>query len=493
MSISSSLQAGVSGLSANATRLAGISDNISNSSTNGYKRVLTDFHSMVLDTGSSQYSAGGVRTTTQRLISEGGQIVGTSNPTDIAVSGLGMLPVTSSAALENGEAPPPLSLMTTGAFRPDVNGFLTTASGMVLTGWPAEPDGSFPMPRRDTAAELEPVSVSHNQFASNPTTRIDMGVNLPASDTTAGASGDPQELSIEYFDNLSASQTLDIAFTPSVPAAGASNTWTMSIADSASGGAVVAEYTLAFDDAPGTGGTLASVTAVTGGAYDPATGTIPLAVNGQTISMQIGELGSASGLTQLNGDFAPTTLSKNGSPVGNLLGVEIDETGVVSATYDTGFVRPIYRVPLAVVANPDGLTAHDNQTYTLSNDSGTFYLWDAGDGPAGRTIGYAQEGSATDVARELTHLIQTQRAYSSNAKIIQTVALSLAFATDLPVEICSCVSAKRLLIDWRFWSAVIALVFVRMLDIEGSLSVSGALRRVRAARAAIPGLSDLNG
>ncbi len=37
MSISSSLNAGVAGLAANATRLATISDNIANSGTYGYK------------------------------------------------------------------------------------------------------------------------------------------------------------------------------------------------------------------------------------------------------------------------------------------------------------------------------------------------------------------------------------------------------------------------------------------------------------------------
>ena len=48
MTISSSLNAGVAGLTANATRLATISDNIANSATYGYKRMEADFHSMVI-------------------------------------------------------------------------------------------------------------------------------------------------------------------------------------------------------------------------------------------------------------------------------------------------------------------------------------------------------------------------------------------------------------------------------------------------------------
>ena len=75
--------------------------------------------------------------------------------------------------------------------------------------------------------------------------------------------------------------------------------------------------------------------------------------------------------------------------------------------------------------------ALDNQAYQLSNESGSFFLWDAGDGPTGDVVGYALEESATDVAGELTQLIQTQRAYSSNAKVIQTVDEMLQETTNI--------------------------------------------------------------
>ena len=45
--------------------------------------------------------------------------------------------------------------------------------------------------------------------------------------------------------------------------------------------------------------------------------------------------------------------------------------------------------------------------------------------------GYAREASTTDVAEELTYLISTQRAYSSNAKIIQTVDEMLQETTNI--------------------------------------------------------------
>ena len=69
MSISSSLNAGVAGLNSNGTRLATISDNISNASTYGYKRVVAEFQNMVIGEGTGVgFSAGGVRATTGRLV-----------------------------------------------------------------------------------------------------------------------------------------------------------------------------------------------------------------------------------------------------------------------------------------------------------------------------------------------------------------------------------------------------------------------------------------
>ncbi|WP_226780091.1 flagellar hook protein FlgE [Oceaniglobus trochenteri] len=433
MTIYSSLSASVAGLNANAQRLAGISDNLANSSTYGYKRMETDFHAMVVNGGAlsqGKYTAGGVSTTTHRLISESGQVVGTSNAMDITVRGRGMLPVTEASAVGRGGALP-LSLMTTGSFEADADGILTNSSGQVLLGWALNPDGSLPGVTRDTSAALVPVNVGHNQFVPNRTTAVNMGVNLPAADTAAGAAGAPRDLSVEYFGNIGQAEKLTVAFSPSVPAAGSSNEWTMVITDSSSGGAVVGEYQLAFNDTAVDGGTLLSVVDVSGGPYDPTTGSMTLPVAGGDIEFSIGQIGAIDGMTQLASSFAPTNLTKNGSPVGNLVGVEIDAQGVVNAVYDTGFNRPIYQVPLVDVPNPDGLLSMSNQTYKLSKESGPMFLWDAGDGPTGETRGYSLEASTTDVAVELTNLIQTQRAYSSNAKVIQTVDEMLQETTNI--------------------------------------------------------------
>lgn len=422
MTISSSLNAGVSGLNANATRLATIADNIANSATYGYKRATVDFNALVTGgrRGAGIYTAGGVRTSTLRLIDQHGPLISTANSTDLAINGRGMLPVANIIDVNKGGSLP-MRLMSTGSFRADDAGILRTDTGMVLLGWPANVDGTIPTFPRDTVAGLEPVKISLNQFAGDATTRMQLGVNLPATATDAGAAGTPEAMSIEYFDNMGASKSLSVTFTPTVPGTGSSNVWTMQITDSASANAVVGEYALTFDSNRTTGGTLASLAVVSGGAYNAAQGTIALTVAGGPMDLTIGKIGDPSGITQLSDSFAPVSVSKNGSPVGNLTGVEVDETGKMSAIYDSGFSRVIYQIPVVDVANPNGLTSRSNQTYEITSESGGFFLWDAGDGPTGSLAGFTREESATDVASELTQLIQTQRAYSSNAKIIQTV------------------------------------------------------------------------
>jgi len=426
MTLSSSLNASVTGLAANASRLATISDNIANSATYGYKRADTEFHSMVINS-TGAYAAGGVRSTATRIIDQAGSLVSTSNSTDISVRGRGLLPMTNETQVAVGNGEVPLLLSTTGSFRTDADGYLTTPTGLVLMGWPANVDGSVDPFPRDSTKDLEPVRVNLNQFTSAPTTAISLVVNLPATSATAGAPGDAESLSIDYFDNLGNSPSLLSTFTPT----GAANTWTMTLTDSSSGGAVVGEYTIEFDDSRTGGGTLKDVTTLSGGAYDPSTGEIDITVAGGGITVSIGTYGSAAGITQLSDTFAPVAISKDGNAVGTLTAIEIDQNGRLSATFDTGTNRVLYQVPLVDVPNMNGLETLDEQTYSISTASGSFFLWDAGDGPTGDIVGYSREESTTEIAGELTELIQTQRAYSSIAKVFQTVDEMLQETTNI--------------------------------------------------------------
>ncbi len=432
MSISSSLNAGVMGLSVNGTRLATISDNIANSGTYGYKRSLVDFSSMVLQQRSSAYAAGGVRVDTFKDISATGSLISTGSATDIAVSGRGLFPVTDNSGVTALPSARSLMLTPTGSFYPDQNGNLRTQSGLFLLGWPADSSGTIGNVSRNSGINLEAVNIATSQFTATPTSRIDLGINLPADATRAASNGDPYTLPVEYFDNLGRAQTLTFQFSPVVPATGASNQWSVEILDSAGNPATsIGDLAIEFTDNATSGGRISTVAATNGAAFDAATGVVSLNLPHGPVSVFIGRPNDSAGITQLAAPFAPTSVTKDGAPIGDLQSIEIDEQGYLQAIYDSGFRRTLYQIPVGDVPNMNGLRALDSQSYSVSATSGNLYLWDANTGPVGGISGYALMESTTDIAAELTDLIETQRAYSSNAKIVQTVDEMLQETTNL--------------------------------------------------------------
>ena len=435
MTISSSLNAGVSGLSANATRLAAISDNIANSSTNGYRRVETDFHSMVIGHSKGGYTAGGVRTTNMRLIDDEGSLISTSNATNLAVQGRGMIPVahyiSGVGTAENAQ----MLMTSTGSFRVDKDGYLVTASGLVLMGFKANEDGTIPPNSRDSNKDLEAAKLRFQQIFGEPTTKIKIAANLPATDTQPSGDGKSRQMSVEYYDNMGTVQHLYFKFTPTKGNTTYSNEWSMSITDSAQNNAEIGRYKITFNDDAEKGGTLKSVTlenGASGGAYNSDTGAFVVNVTGGPLEINLGLIGENAGLTQKGKTFTPAEVDKNGTKAGNMTSnIEVNNAGEVFAPYDNGAKKLIYKIPLVDMPNLNGMISMDNQTYTPSNESGRYFLWDAGEGPTGTFKAYALEESTTDVASEMTAMIQTQRSYSSNAKVIQTASEILQETTSM--------------------------------------------------------------
>ena len=424
MTISSSLNAGVMGLNVNATRLATISDNIANSATYGYKRSDVDFSSMVISQRPSIYSAGGVRATAFKDITSTGSLISTGRSTDIAINGQGMIPVTDFSGVSAAPEDRSFMMVPTGGFEADQDGYLRTTSGLFLLGWPTDSAGDAGSPSRSSTTSLVPVNTNIAQFSAEPTQNIQLGVNLPANDPSPL---DPYILPIDYYDSLGLAQTMTFTFTPT----GTANEWTVDVVDNAGDPTVpVASFGMTFN-ATTNGGSLATLTPGAGAAYDPLTGELSFSVASGPMTAFIGRFNETTGFSQIGTEFSPYSVTKDGSPVGDLQTVEINEQGFLEAIYNTGFRRTLYQIPVAEVPNANGLDAVDNQAFTISNKSGDVYLWDAGDGPTGGYTGYSLMESNTDIASELTSLIETQRAYSSNAKIIQTVDEMLQETTNL--------------------------------------------------------------
>jgi flagellar hook protein FlgE len=432
MSINTAIDSALSGMTAEAARLSSISSNVSNSSTVGYKSSETDFESMVLGSGNGKSEGGGAKATTWTDVATAGQIQSTGVNTDIAINGQGFMVVKDSASASTGN----YLLTQAGSFRPDANGNLVNAAGYYLQGQKLDASGTAgPVPQ--DVSGLSTVNVSNLTAAASPTTAMTFAANLPSSDTAYSANPPaPSSNSVQYYDGLGNTQSLTFDFTPTTAAAQgdpSTNTWTMNIYDSASATPTtpVGTATLTFASSGGTAGDLQSATP-TAGTYDPTAGTFSVTTgDGTTLPINIGALGSPSGMTQLDGSFTTTQVSQNGSGFGTVQGVSIGTDGTVTASFSNGATRPIYQIDLAVVADPDGLTPVNGGAFALSAAAGTPQLYQAGTGPAGTTEGGALEGSNVDLSTELTNLIATQNAYSSSAQVIQAANQMLQVANHL--------------------------------------------------------------
>lgn len=430
MSIQSAMQAGVMGLFSQSARMSSISDNIANSGTVGYKRGTVDFSTLVTPSAGGSYAAGGVAANARLEISKQGIIGPGSNTTDLAISGRGFFVVTNSAA---GGATAKTALTRAGSFLPDENGNLRNTAGYYLLGWPAKADGSIGPVDQDGIASLQVVNINNVTAAGQPTTTMGFSGNLPADQTGPNAPAVPFKTSAEFFSPLGASDRMFLEWQPSTT----KNQWKLTVTDAS--GNKFGSVDVTFNDSGPNAGQPASWSNATGGgfggfSFDPATGKATLSVpNGSTpqqVTLSLGAPNTAGGVVQFAGTYSPK-VTKDGAGVGRLSRVEADESGKLIGIFDNGARRTLYQVPLADVANPDGLNPEDGNVYTISRESGAMRLWGAGTGPVGDVAGGSLEGSNVDLAEELTQLIQTQRAYSSNAKIVQTADEMLNETTQL--------------------------------------------------------------
>lgn len=128
----------------------------------------------------------------------------------------------------------------------------------------------------------------------------------------------------------------------------------------------------------------------------------------------------ASGLTGLetvNINRAPPLIAGAPTP-GALVGVAIDAAGRVLASYESGETIALYRTPLALFANVEGLEAQSGTAFRSATAAGPLALASPQSGRAGAIEDSALEISTVDIGREFSTLIETQRAYASNARVI---------------------------------------------------------------------------
>lgn len=441
MSINSAMLAGASGLRANASSLAAISDNIANVNTVGFKRLRNDFTALLTSQNrATTYSAGGTIARSSPLMNEQGSTIASSVSTHLAVSGNGMFVVRGRS--EGATARDPYYYTRAGQFTPDADGYLQNAAGYYLLGWPVNSEGQVNANPTDLNA-LETIRVSGIAGGAEATSRLSLSANLqssqavsaaaatydatdPANNMASGAVTPDFQIPIQMYDSQGGLHTLTFSFLKQGP-----NSWFAEIHLPA--GQVI-------DAPPLVDGQLATgvVNFTPFGQLDASTSTLPLSVTigaagaggsewdptlglaTQTIALDMGGPGAPGGLTNYDSPSVLGTSQIDGTPFGSLASVDVDDDGFVTAIFTNGLTRRIYQIPLATFGNNNGLISEHGGIYRLGPDAGALSMRGAGVGGAGNIKSRALESSTVDLAEEFSNLIMTQRAYSASSKIITT-------------------------------------------------------------------------
>jgi flagellar hook protein FlgE len=399
-----SFSTALSALSAQATAVDVIGNNLANLNTSGFKANAVSFHDLVTQSlgtglGETQVGFGVGRPTTIRQFSQGA-IQSSNGPLDAAIQGDGFLVVKDSAGA--------ILYTRGGNLQVDKNGALLSATGEALQGWTAF--NGVLATNGPTSNIVVPVGTLKPPTA---TTSFSFDMNLNAA-ATAGPPPDQFSSSIEIFDSLGASHIVTIDFTKNA----AANQWDYSIDLTA-------------------GDTTAPLTPVTGTiTFDtqgiltnpPQAGPMPtLAIAGlvdgaadMTLTWNMYN-GTVPRLTQFSQTSAVSANTQDGSPAAQLVRVALGDGGTIRAQYSNGTQTTVGQLAMAAIRNPESLVAVGNNNYQLSERSALPAIGPAGTGGRGTIMGGAIESSTVDIAREFTQLIVFQRGYQANSKVITTV------------------------------------------------------------------------
>lgn len=398
----SSFYTPLSGLIAETTALDVVGDNLANMNTQGFKSNNVAFEDAMNEaTASLQIGAGVGQTLTERNFSQG-NITQTGGALDLAIQGSGFLIVQN----QSGQ-----TLYTRdGGFSLNSQGQLVDANGEFVQGWMAT-NGTV-NPSGATTNITVPLLSSKAPVA---TQNVALDANLDAS----AAVGDTFTTPIQIYDSLGDAHTLSVTFTNTGPGA-----WNYAVnipgpdVGAASGTTTqVASGALTF----GANGNLTSPPP--GTPINITNSSAALADGAATLNINWNLYGSNNTptLTGYAQTSAASGTTQDGAATATVTGVELQNGGMLVATYSDGTTQTFAQVALANVSNPDSMVATNNNDYTLGPNTITPSVGAAGTGGRGNLVGQSIEASNVDMATQMTNLIVFQQGYEADSKVLTTI------------------------------------------------------------------------
>ena len=420
-SIINGLFAGRSGISSHGTAIAVVGDNISNSSTIGFKAARAEFEDLIAGGQTAGRVVGsGSSVSAVSPIFEQGTLELTSRPLDLAIDGNGYFAVADGAERFYTRA---------GNFKIDSAGYIVNPNGLAVLGFPAGGTGA-----------LEPINVNTIAQDSVATTDVDLSGNLDAaapvlqngiadipvvssvgtttSTTTYAELNAVADFSntVQIFDSLGAKHSLTFFFFHTSPTQyvvrGYVNSEDVDPTGTATGlPRQVGTATLNFNG----DGTRANPPAAGAADFDQVPINWAGAAADSTLSV------SFSPYTQFSASSNVLSVTQDGQGIGTVTSLSIGKDGKVNALLDNGQSAIIGTIGLVNFANPEGLVRTGKNLLQQSRDSGEPIVGRPTTGTFGAVQSGSVELSTVDIANEFVKLITLQRGFQANSRIITTI------------------------------------------------------------------------
>lgn len=433
-----SFQQGLSGLNSSSKAIDVTSNNIANANTVGFKAgnaQFSDIYASALSGASTGIQIGigsGINSVKQTFTQ--GNLRTSSNPLDMAINGNGFFRL-----VRNDGS---VAFTRNGQFDIDKDGFIVSAIGDKLTGFPAmERQGSVTV----FGGMAEPLRIDNSNIPPRPTGEATLTLNLDSREINPG-------------DRVPAGPSIeDFAEEVSIPVDAYNYTTSLTIYDSLGNPISMSLYFVrasgtpapnAWDvyarlstdigddpDNPGEKIVNVELTKLTENGPLPFTNngivdTTDFDLNSLVLNRTPDELGTGAGelelvvklgkSTQFGSPFAVTELTQDGFTTGQITGLVTTRDGVIQGRYSNGQTRDIGKIALANFASPNGLISLGNNLWAESPESGQPIVGAPGTGVLGVISAGQVEESNVDLTAELVNLIIQQRNYQANAQSIRT-------------------------------------------------------------------------
>ncbi len=318
MSLFGAMNSAISGLTAQSDAFGDISDNVANSQTVGFKRVDTSFVDYLTTSTATRNDPGAVVARPNYVNDVQGTITQTDSPLNVAIAGQGFFAVSQETGIVAGQPTfnPQQFYSRAGDFTLNNQGYMVNSAGQFLNGWVTDPATGI----IDQNA-LVPIQIA--QTALNPvaTSNVDLSANLPATPATGTATAAaPISSDITVYDALGTAHTVTLGWSQN-----AANDWTVTVTapDAATPAVGTADVQfgpiLTGNAVPaGTIGQIGSVTGniTTNGYSAGSAATMSMVMDfgsgPQTVNLNVGTYGGATGVTQ----YAGTTYNLRGPQSG---------------------------------------------------------------------------------------------------------------------------------------------------------------------------------